>query len=179
MFWDDDPEKELYDNVNSIFGFDEIILIGFESEDAFSDNTMSLLSLLTEKIENLNFVEKVISLSNVKEVVTQGETLQVRKLIETIPIDEENRERIRRKAYLSWQRCRKKNGISFLNCGKGSLYNSWKDIHGKACQTRSARYHILWAPLLLLLPAVFIKNLPFQSFLTTPGLFKQINTLLK
>ncbi len=94
----DDPELDFYDEITSTFGFDEIIVIGFENEDIFSQNTMEMISRITERIEGLPGAERVLSLANVMDITSTEEGIAVRRLAAGAPANQSHTRRIRERA---------------------------------------------------------------------------------
>ena len=60
----DDEANKFYQSSRRIFGNDETIVLLLQAEDVFSANNLDIISRLTQRLERLNGVIRVVSLSN-------------------------------------------------------------------------------------------------------------------
>lgn len=77
----------IYDNIKDVFGNDEFFVIAYQKSDMFNSKNLELLKEITEKIENLEEVREVKSLTNVDDTLGQENYFEIRKFFETIPND--------------------------------------------------------------------------------------------
>jgi len=67
------------------FGSDEIVMVAFSDKDIFTRENLELIEFLTDKFENLKWVNNVTSLTNVNNIIGDENDFIVEHLIETIP----------------------------------------------------------------------------------------------
>ncbi len=60
----DDEAYRYYQSARRIFGSDETILLLLETDDVFSANNMEIISRLTRRLEKVDGIVRVVSLSN-------------------------------------------------------------------------------------------------------------------
>ena len=60
----DDEANKFYQSSRRIFGNDETIVLLLQAEDVFSANNLDIISRLTQRLERLDGVIRVVSLSN-------------------------------------------------------------------------------------------------------------------
>jgi predicted RND superfamily exporter protein len=89
-----DPERIYFDQVKEIFGDDQIIIIALVNKgEVFNAETVKKIKRITEKIERLDGVKRVISIANVlniKGAIEEGEEiLEIEPLIKEFPDSEE------------------------------------------------------------------------------------------
>lgn len=69
------------------FGSDEVILVAFSDADIFTPENLKLIERLTKKFEQVQYVDKVTSLSNVNDIIGAENNFIVQRLIEKIPTE--------------------------------------------------------------------------------------------
>jgi len=74
------------DEMNDIFGGSEIVVISISSENIFSEMTLSKVCDITAEIENLPYIDKVISLTNVEDIVGSEIGFEVSPVISELPV---------------------------------------------------------------------------------------------
>ena len=92
---ENDPDIEYYDNFKKIFGNDEFFIIAFEKDDIFTKDSLTLLSDITQDLEEIEDIEEVTSLANVDDTVGASEYFEVRKFLEEIPGDPAELEKVK------------------------------------------------------------------------------------
>ena len=80
------------------FGTDEIIVIAFEGEDAFSIENLLVVDSISKKLEALPHVRRVLSLTTARIVYGEGDTVYFDPLLEEIPSTPDELQSIRRRA---------------------------------------------------------------------------------
>jgi len=80
------------------FGTDEIIGVAFGDEEAFTVENLRLIDSLTEKLEELPHIRRVVSLTNAKIVYAEGESVHFDSLVGDIPSSSEELMAIKQKA---------------------------------------------------------------------------------
>lgn len=96
---DNDPDKIYFEEFRSIFGSDEMIIIGFETKSVFDTQFLSVIDEVTEKLEKYKNIDDVISLTNVKEIRGSEGLLEVGDLIDHVPESKEEMELLRKAVY--------------------------------------------------------------------------------
>jgi len=81
FFLENDPAILFYNSFLEKFETDEFFLVAFETDDAYSDENLALIRKLTDKLKNLDNIDQVVSLTNVNDIVGDGETIQAAPLI--------------------------------------------------------------------------------------------------
>lgn len=82
-----DPDKSFYEAFKRTFGNDEFFVIAFERPDIFTPENLHMIRTITEKLEQLADVRRVVSLANVNETRGGEEDFEVRPFLESIPED--------------------------------------------------------------------------------------------
>lgn len=95
---DDDPNWLTYREFQEQFERDEIVFLSFKSEDVFRPEILEKIKDLTEKLEALPYVDRVVSLTNVEHFQGDDGILRVSDLVEEIPEDEAGLRSLREKA---------------------------------------------------------------------------------
>ena len=85
----------LYDEVDNTFGGTDVMIVAIDSEDVFSESTLTQVIELTEAFQRIPGVDEVISLSTAKRMEGEGGTLVVRDLMPTVPKGVEGRDDLR------------------------------------------------------------------------------------
>jgi len=85
-FFEDDLKN--YNRFLDQFGTDEIIAIAFGGEEVFTPENLRVIETITDQLEQLPHVRRVISLTNAKLVSGNEETVNFNPLIEEIPASE-------------------------------------------------------------------------------------------
>ena len=83
--------------IEDIFGGSELIILSIKSDDIFSYATLSKIQQMSDEIENLPAVDRVMSLTNAFELKGTEDGFEVRDLIENLPESEREREILRQK----------------------------------------------------------------------------------
>ena len=95
----DFPAKRALDNLESIFGGSEIVLLGIVSDNIYAPNILQKIRRLTKEIENLKETAAVTSLFTIHDLIETEKGIKVSHLIESIPDAEKKtqvlRERLR------------------------------------------------------------------------------------
>lgn len=93
-----DPGVQFYDKFKEVFGNDEFFVIALEREDIFTRKNLTLIKEITEKIEDLDDIRKVRSLTNVYETVGSPNYFEVKKFLEEIPENRNELETLKNQA---------------------------------------------------------------------------------
>ncbi len=64
-----EPARRYYDGVRDLFGSDEVAIVGVVADDIYTELTLSLIRRLTLALENVEGVERVLSLANALDPV--------------------------------------------------------------------------------------------------------------
>lgn len=93
----DDPDIKLLNYTGEKFGSNYINLIALEMDDVFTYDNLSLINKITEKLEALDGVDQVISITNVLDVKKLEDGLEVSRLLDgnKIPSDKKALENLK------------------------------------------------------------------------------------
>lgn len=88
MLPEDDDDRRFYDSVRALFGNDETLLVALSHErGVFTPERLGAVARLTERLEKVRGVERVVSLANALNIrAAQGE-LQIEPFLERLPTD--------------------------------------------------------------------------------------------
>ena len=81
MTIDNDPDLLLLRQMDEEYGCDEFVVISFKGDNIFSQRTLAMIEKITERIENRNDVEKVLSLTNASIIKATSDGFGVYPLI--------------------------------------------------------------------------------------------------
>ena len=90
-----DEERRFYDRARQIFGNDEFILLVLEADDVFRPEVLGDVQRITRRIEDLDEVYRVVSLSNATQVEGREGELYVGPFYDTPPDDPAELARLR------------------------------------------------------------------------------------
>ena len=92
---EDSEARVFYERVRSIFGTDETLLIALRSDDAFSRASLERVERLTERLEALDGVHHVLSVTNAIDVRGVEDDLEIAPFADPIPIEPEALDELR------------------------------------------------------------------------------------
>lgn len=95
---DADESRRFYDYVRRLFGSDETILVALVDEDVFTAPNLRSIKRMGERIEAIEGVHHVVSLSNALNIRGENGDLAIEPFAERIPEDPEGLAEIRRQA---------------------------------------------------------------------------------
>lgn len=95
---EDDPELLYFDRYKEQFGTDEFIVIAFQRERIFDRKSLELIDRITRKVEDLDNVRDVISLTNVNNIRGTEQDFIVERLVKEIPSTEEEMKELEKEA---------------------------------------------------------------------------------
>ncbi|MBU1065271.1 MMPL family transporter [bacterium] len=81
--------------MEDIFGGSELVIISLKSDDIFSEATLRKIQILSEEVEELPIVDRVLSITNMFKISGIEGGFEVQDLIEKIPENEEERAALR------------------------------------------------------------------------------------
>jgi len=85
MLPDSDPEKQFFEEFQDIFGSDEVFIIVLEADTVFDAEFLRIVDELTRRLEEIDNMDEVISLTNIDEIRGSEGLLEVKPLMETLP----------------------------------------------------------------------------------------------
>ena len=91
----DDPNKKYYEEIRSLFGSDDMGVIGIVAENVYTPATLEKIKRITAEVEKVGGVERVLSLTNVPDPIT--DVVDPPLLIPRIPTDPAALDALRRK----------------------------------------------------------------------------------
>ena len=83
-----DTDVAFYEELKTIFGNDEFLIIAFKKENLFTKKNLELLKRATDQLAGIKGVQQIKSLSNARHTVFDKNTMAVRPFLDTIPDDE-------------------------------------------------------------------------------------------
>jgi predicted RND superfamily exporter protein len=94
------PSRTFYDRVRKLFGNDDtLLLVIHRPEGVFTTDVLAGIARLTKRVEDVDGVASVLSLSNAPNVRAVGGDLVIGPLFETPPTDPDELERVEREAF--------------------------------------------------------------------------------
>jgi len=91
-------DQEIIVSINEmedIFGGSEMVMISLKSDDIFSEATLKKIQILSDEVEELSIVDRVLSITNMFKISGIEGGFEVQDLIEKIPENEEERSALR------------------------------------------------------------------------------------
>ncbi len=82
------PVYKFYQEWQRQFGYEDVVIISFEREDLFSPGSLNLIKNLTQKIERLPHVGRVLSLTSTNDAYARDDEIVVAPPLEEIPPSE-------------------------------------------------------------------------------------------
>jgi len=82
------PDMDIVVEMNQleqIFGGSELVVISIAAENIFAQSTLQKIQAMTREIEQLDFVERVISLTNAQDVQGTPDGFEVRNIMDQLP----------------------------------------------------------------------------------------------
>ncbi len=98
---DNDPDLVFYETYKEQFGEDEVLVIGFSAEDVFEPQVVRFIIEQTARLEELDGVVDVLSLTNVEDFVGSEYDFIVQPLIEEPPHNEQQKDALLQRAMAS------------------------------------------------------------------------------
>jgi len=94
-----DPARDFYEQVKRRFGSDTLTVVLVKADDVFAPSVLGAIKRLTDGLERVDGVSRVESLTTVKNIKGEGDTLNTEPLIGAgVPTDPKEIARIRRDA---------------------------------------------------------------------------------
>ena len=94
----DDPDMASYNRIKEIFETEETVFIGFSARDLFSKEDLKVIEELTGRIEEIDYVRNVRSLTNANLVSTTPDSFEIKALVGKMPETHEESIEIKRHA---------------------------------------------------------------------------------
>ena len=98
---DDDPDLAFYQTFKQQFGEDEILVVGFSAKDVFTPQVINFIAQQTKRLESIDGVSDVLSLSSVDDFIGSDYDFIVQPLVEKVPENTKQREHLRQRALAS------------------------------------------------------------------------------
>ena len=81
---EDNTARQFYDRARRIFGSDETLVITLTADDVFTLDTFRRINRITQRIEDVEFVHHVISLTNALDIRSTGDDIDIAPFIDAI-----------------------------------------------------------------------------------------------
>jgi len=88
-FSHDSIDYKTYQEFLSHFGHDRTLIIAFETPDAFSQESLTVVKNLSQELKKHRYVVDVLSLTETEQILTEDDSIEVKKLFSDIPNDPE------------------------------------------------------------------------------------------
>lgn len=98
---DNDPDLVFYEKYKEQFGEDEVLVIGFSAEDVFDPQVVRFIIEQTARLEELDGVVDVLSLTNVEDFVGSEYDFIVQPLVAEPPRNEQQKDALLQRALAS------------------------------------------------------------------------------
>ena len=95
LLFKQDPEYPLLRTFFQDFGYDEMVVAAYATDDVLQEEELKSIEGITEDISELEGVTKVLSPTNAVDIFNQNGQLVLKKLVEEIPTTQEQRESLR------------------------------------------------------------------------------------
>ncbi|MFZ5994303.1 MAG: efflux RND transporter permease subunit [Thermodesulfobacteriota bacterium] len=96
-----DPDLVFFEEFKRNFGSDEFFVLAFKDENIFTNEMLAKIKALTEKLETIEEVRDVISLTDATDIRGEQDNFYVRSLVEKLPLSPDELNALRRKALLN------------------------------------------------------------------------------
>lgn len=83
------------DEIESIFGKDNLLLVLFESEDILNENSLTRIKTISKKMERMKDFDRIMSPFNSKDIKSEDGMMIINPAIERIPGTEAEKEKLR------------------------------------------------------------------------------------
>lgn len=93
-----DPDMLYYEKLKKMFDTDETVFITFKAKNLFSKEDLEVIEELSEKIEDLDYVRNVKSLTNANLITTTPDSFAVEALVDGMPETIEESQKIKKNA---------------------------------------------------------------------------------
>ena len=93
-----DPDVQFYEKFKKIFGENEFFVIAFQKKNIFTKKNLNLIKNITKDLENIEEIRDIISLANVDDIVGGADYFEVKKLLEDIPGNKKELEKLKKEA---------------------------------------------------------------------------------
>ena len=93
-----DPDLTYYNKLKEIFETDETVVIAFEARNLFGKKDLEFIKELSSKIEKIDFVRNVRSLTTVNLITSSPEMFKVEALVDKMPETKEQSKAIEKNA---------------------------------------------------------------------------------
>lgn len=90
-----DDERRFYDRARQLFGSDQVLLLVLESDDVFQPDVLESLQRITQRVEELPGVQRVLSLASATQIEGHEDELHVGPFFEEVPRDLQELARLR------------------------------------------------------------------------------------
>ena len=86
LMLEDDPDRVFFDQVREIFGNDEVLVVALvDKETIFKPGSLQKVRRISDEAQDLDGVERVISLTTVYDLLPTEEGIEIQPLVEEIP----------------------------------------------------------------------------------------------
>ena len=91
-----DPDRVFFDGVREIFGNDEVLVVALVAKETiFRPESLRKIQRISDEMQDMDGVERVISLTTVYDILPTEEGIEIQPLIEEIPEHDQELEVVR------------------------------------------------------------------------------------
>ena len=94
---DGDPERAFHDEMERLFGSDELTRVGLFSEDVFTPTMLTRIERLTRDLRRIDGVRRVVSLTTITGSEMSEDGLRIGRLLRTMPRDQAEADAFRKR----------------------------------------------------------------------------------
>ena len=91
LIYKDDPEYPLLKSFFTEFGYDEIVVVAYSADNVLEKKHLQAIQKITNEIEQIDGVDKVVSLTNAEDVVSNNGSIEIKSLLNKLPDTESER----------------------------------------------------------------------------------------
>jgi len=92
-----DPEYKKVEKFIMEFGHDNLVIVSLQCDDVLLKRNLKIVKRLENKFNKLEYVEKVLSITNAPDIRNINDSIEITKLIKDYPETEAQREKLRKR----------------------------------------------------------------------------------
>lgn len=96
-----DPDLIFFEEFKKEFGTDEFFVLAFKDENIFTNEILAKIKALTEKLETIEEVRDVISLTDTTDIQGEQDNFYVQSLVEKLPLSLDELNALKKKALIN------------------------------------------------------------------------------
>ncbi len=85
LIYKDDPEYPLLKAFFEEFGYDELVVVVFSSENILKKEKIEIINEITDQLTQIKGIDKVVSLSNAEDIIADNGSITIDRLVKHLP----------------------------------------------------------------------------------------------